>query len=92
MDVYARQDIAKLEMAVEQLKQTLRDELGALRDRETKRDAAHAALVEILVEAKLVDVQDLDARVAAAAIARRHEVREEMSDSQTAWDQAKGKP
>ena len=55
--------------------------------------AAHAkaqltAMMDVLVEAGQLDAQEIAARVAAQVIARRHEVRDEMRDSQSVWDAA----
>jgi N-methylhydantoinase B/oxoprolinase/acetone carboxylase alpha subunit len=51
-----------------------------------------AVLIEALVEAGHLDAREVAARLEAEAIARRHEVRDEMKDSQSAWDAAAPKP
>jgi hypothetical protein len=76
------------------------DQLEAIRDNETSANAAlHQqihdlsltvmALVEMLVDAKQLDPQELRARVQAAVIGERNEARKTADPAQDAWDTAK---
>jgi hypothetical protein len=67
---------------------TLEGKVTALLEREAEDRDTIAALVEVLVDGKQVDAQEITARTEAAVIARRHAASEESSASQSVWDSA----
>ncbi len=89
MDTYDLALIRELQAQVRQLEQNvgmLQHRVEMLQKQAADAEVRSTVVVEVLTESGQVDAQEIGARIEAALIARQHQIREELADSQSAWD------
>jgi hypothetical protein len=81
---HLERDVHALKGRVDQLERLV----AVMRDQYDALESRLGVLVEVLVDAKQLDAQELNARVEAAAVVRRHAASEATAASQDVWDSA----
>ena len=89
MDSYDLALIRELQAQVAQLQQNvgmLQLRVERLQKQAADADVRSTVVLDVLTESGQLDTQEIQARISAALIARQHQIREELADSQSAWD------
>jgi len=89
MDTYDLALIRELQARVAELQQNvgmLQYRVETLQKQATDAEVRSTVVLDVLAESGQLDTQEIQARIEAALIARQHQIREELADSQSAWD------
>jgi len=89
MDSYDLALIRELQARVAQLEQNvgmLQYRVETLQKQAADAEVRSTVVLEVLTESGQLDAQEIQARIDAMRIARQHQIREELADSQSAWD------